>query len=55
MWTVSAFQQHPNTMIIVDEVGADVTSTHTRVVLKKFGKINFCKFKDLQYVALEFG
>ena len=20
MWTVSAFQQHPNTMIIVDEV-----------------------------------
>lgn len=29
MWTVSAFQQHPNTMIIVDEVGANVTSTRT--------------------------
>ena len=25
---------------------------YSRVVLKKFGKVNFWKFKDLQYVAL---
>ena len=26
MWTVSAFQQHPNTMIIVDEVANSHTA-----------------------------
>ena len=33
MWTVSAFQQHPNTMIIVDEVATFSDRAQVSIIL----------------------
>ena len=44
MWTVSAFQQHPNTMIIVDEVAIFSQPGNTKFYL--FGPIPTLMHQD---------
>ena len=47
MWTVSAFQQHPNTMIVVDEVRIfpGISFPFERLS-RSFSKLNFSCAKD---------
>ena len=46
MWTVSAFQQHPNTMIIVDEVVVPPVPIPYERMFYSFSKLDVSCLKD---------
>ena len=46
MWTVSAFQQHPNTMIIVDEVEVPPAPIPYERMFYSFARIDVSYLKD---------